>query len=266
MRPPALSRFALAICWLVVAPALAWADDDGARVAAAIDGDTLRLTDGRELRLIGLRAPKAGPRVDARERAFAADARDRAFAAEATRLLDAQSAGKTLTLDTGGLAQDRRGRLLAQATTEAGIWLQGAMLAAGLARVETFADNRARAAEMLAMEAEARAAGRGLWADPRFRVLTAEEAERVVDGFHLVEGRVLRVTERRDRLYMDFGPDWRRDFTVSIAKRDRAAFRAAGIDLAKLVGATLRMRGWVRVYNGPMIEATHPEQIELIGP
>jgi hypothetical protein len=76
---------------------------------------------------------------------------------------------------------------------------------------------------------------------------------------------VLRVTERRDRLYLDFGPDWRRDFTVSIAKRDRAAFRAAGIDPAGLLDASVRVRGWVRVHNGPMIEATHPEQIELIG-
>jgi hypothetical protein len=140
------------------------------------------------------------------------------------------------------------------------------MLEAGLARVETFADNRARAAEMLAVEARARAAGRGLWADARFRVWTAAEAERLVEGFHLVEGRVQRVTERRDRLYVDFGPDWRRDFTVSIAKRDRARFRAAGVDLASLVDATVRVRGWVRAYNGPMIEATHPEQIERIGP
>jgi endonuclease YncB( thermonuclease family) len=258
MHPSILRHPAFALGCLIAALALAPAPVRGEswRVEAAIDGDTLRLEDGRELRLVGLRAPKAGPRADARERALAA---------EATRTLDRLAAGKVLDAAIGGPARDRRGRILAQATTAEGVWLQGAVLAAGLARVETFADNRARAAAMLALEAEARAAGRGLWADPRFRVMSAAEAERLVDGFHLVEGRVLRVTERRDRLYLDFGPDWRRDFTVSIAKRDRAAFRAAGIDPAGLLDASVRVRGWVRVHNGPMIEATHPEQIELIG-
>jgi len=256
MASPAPTFAALAVFCLAASLALPAEADDTSRVATAIDGDTLRLEDGRELRLTGLRAPKAGPRADARERAFAA---------EATRFLAALAAGQDVTLAIGGLAQDRRGRVLAQATTLAGVWLQGAVLGAGLARVETFADNRARAAEMLAIEAAARAAGRGLWADPRFRVLEAAEAERLVDGYHLVEGRVQRVTERRDRLYLDFGPDWRRDFTVSIIRRERALFRAAGVDPATLAGAAVRVRGWVRVYNGPMIEATHPEQIELIG-
>ena len=75
-----------------------------------------------------------------------------------------------------------------------------------------------------------------------------------------------RVTERRGRFYLDFGADWRRDFTVAIALGDRARFRAAGLDPAGLEGATLRVRGWMRRLNGPMIEATHPEQIERLAP
>jgi hypothetical protein len=31
------------------------------------------------------------------------------------------------------------------------------------------------------------------------------------------------------------------------------------------VGREIRVRGWLEFYNGPMIEATHPEQIELLG-
>jgi hypothetical protein len=31
-----------------------------------------------------------------------------------------------------------------------------------------------------------------------------------------------------------------------------------------LAGRLLRVRGWLREWNGPMIEATHPEQIELL--
>jgi len=251
MRVPALAVLALALAGLAAGAEA----DETVRAERAIDGDTLLLADGRELRLVGLRAPKPGPR---------GDQRDRALAADATRALGGLAAGKTLVLAVGGLERDRRGRVLAQATTESGQWLQGAMLALGLARVETFADNRARAREMLSIEAEARAQGRGLWGDARYRVLDAAEPDRIAEGFQLVEGKVERVTERRDRVYLDFGPDWRRDFTVSIARRDRATFRTGGLDLAALAGAVLRVRGWVRPFNGPMIETTHPEQIELI--
>ena len=153
---------------------------------------------------------------------------------------------------------------MVQATTDQGLWLQGALLEAGLARVETFADNHRRASDMLAIEAAARGAGRGLWSDPRFRVLGAAEAETAGEGFHLVEGRVVRVVERRDRFYLDFGQDWRRDFSVTILKRDRAAFKTAGLDPAELGDARLRVRGWMRMFNGPMIDLTHPQQIERL--
>ena len=41
---------------------------------------------------------------------------------------------------------------------------------------------------------------------------------------------------------------------------------AAGIDPEEYEGRTVRTRGWVKSYNGPMIEATHPEQIEVLAP
>ena len=37
-----------------------------------------------------------------------------------------------------------------------------------------------------------------------------------------------------------------------------------GIDIAAYAGKRVRVRGWVARYNGPMIEATHPEQIEIL--
>lgn len=235
---------AAAAAWLQVVPAGA----DPGTVDAVLDADTLRLEDGRELRLTGLRVSRPADR-------WSQAARD---------LLQGRAVGRRVTLDPPVPATDRRGRFLAQATTADGLWLQGLLLEAGLARVETYADNHARAAEMLAIEAAARTAGRGLWSDPRLRVLGAAEAETAGEGFHLVEGRVVRVVERRDRFYLDFGQDWRRDFSVTILKRDRAAFAAAGLDPAGLGDARLRVRGWMRMFNGPMIDATHPQQIERL--
>ena len=217
-------------------------------VAAVPEADTLRLADGRQVRLTGLRIARPADR----------------WTQAAQALLEARALGQRAILDPSDPVRDRRGHLLAQVTIDPGLWLQGAVLEAGLARVETFADQHARAAEMLAIEARARAAGRGLWSDPRFRVLGAAEAEAAREGFHVVEGQVARVAERRDRFYLDFGQDWRRDFSVAILKRDRAAFVAAGLDPATLADARLRVRGWMRMFNGPMIDATHPAQIERL--
>ena len=68
----------------------------------------------------------------------------------------------------------------------------------------------------------------------------------------------------RGRIYLNFGLDWRTDVTVGIGKREGRAFERAGFDLLSLNGKRVRVRGWLRRRNGPMIEATHPEQIEIL--
>jgi hypothetical protein len=72
------------------------------------------------------------------------------------------------------------------------------------------------------------------------------------------------VGEGGGRLYLNFTPDWRSDFTISVERKAVGAFAAAGIDLKTVAGARLRVRGFLAWRNGPMIEASHPEQIELL--
>jgi hypothetical protein len=169
-----------------------------------------------------------------------------------------------VTLTFGGRRMDRYGRLLAHLHLSDGRWIQGEMLALGLARVYSFADNRALVEEMLALERAAREASRGIWSHPFYRVIRVEETPSFIDSFQLVEGRVLKVAVVKSRGYLNFGPDWREDFTISIAPRDRKLFEADGAGLEDLEGRLIRVRGWIKSFNGPMIEATHPEQIELL--
>lgn len=230
-------------------------DGGTGRVARLLDGDTLALADGALVRLVGIRAPKPPPEgpPDSRWPEAARDA------------LAALARGRAVRLGYGGRREDRHGRLLAHLFRDDGLWIQGALLARGLARVYSFRDNRALVREMLAIEAEARAAGRGIWSDAAYAVRRAgPHLPRA--RFLIVEGRVRRAVEARGHLYLDFGDDWRRDFTVHIAPRDRPLFRAAGFDARALEDRTIRVRGWVKWRNGPMIDATHPEQIEPTGP
>jgi micrococcal nuclease len=147
------------------------------------------------------------------------------------------------------------------------VWLQEALVGQGLARVYSFADNRACADRLLASEKEARARRLGLWRSSAYRIQDATDRERLgrlIHSYQLVEGTVVAVGEGRGRLYLNFAEDWRRDFTVSVARKHLRAFAEAGIDLKALAGKRIRARGWLAWWNGPMIEATHPEQIEVL--
>ena len=120
---------------------------------------------------------------------------------------------------------------------------------------------------MLTAERSARAAGRGLWADPNFAPLQAENLPRLAaerGHFALVEGKVLSVRESGATIYVNFGRRWTRDFTVIILKRMQRTFAGAGVEPKQLEGHRIRVRGWIEQRGGPIIVAEAPEQIEMI--
>jgi micrococcal nuclease len=231
-------------------------------VAAILDGETLRLTDGRTVRLIGAKAPRPplGWRGD----------QPWPFVEEAKARLESLALGKPVELGFAGRRSDRHGNLLAQVFVPTGggrLWLQQELVAGGMARVYSFPDNRACVDELLAREAEARSERRGLWTASAYRIVGALDLERLgrlIHTYQLVEGRVVAVGEGAGRIYLNFEADWRRDFTVSVERKQASRFAASGIDLKALTGRRLRVRGTLAWRNGPMIEASHPEQIELL--
>ena len=56
--------------------------------------------------------------------------------------------------------------------------------------------------------------------------------------------------------------DWRTDFTIAIAPADRRALEPECFDITALKGRFIRVRCWLKFFNGPMIEATHLDQVE----
>jgi len=215
-----------------------------ANVAAVRDGRTLLLADGRELRLIGI------------------EVSDDSRAAMETLV-----AGHSLRLERLGSELDRYGRLVAFAFTgDAQPSVQQALLEQGNARVTARVGDKPCADALLTAERAARAARRGLWADPNFAPLSAENLTRLQaerGQFALVEGKVLSVRESGATIYVNFGRRWTRDFTVTIPRRLGKAFTTAGVEPKKLEGRRIRVRGWLEQRGGPIITAEAPEQIEF---
>jgi endonuclease YncB( thermonuclease family) len=230
------------------------------KVSAVVDGRTFVLEDGRELRLAGIEVPAAMPGPHDAPVLPAAQAGK----AELQQLIG----GREVALKRLGPEADRYGRRLVHvfvALEDAQVWAQRAMVERGHARVAARLDPDC-AKELLAAERSARAAGVGLWSEPRFGLRPADNpADILADRgrFTLVEGKIISVRESGGTVYLNFGRRWTRDFAVTVPKRNERLFTAAGIELKKLEGRRVRIRGWVEERGGPRIEAHGPEQIEI---
>ena len=91
----------------------------------------------------------------------------------------------------------------------------------------------------------------------------ARGASAIFGMFALVEGTVLSVRESGGTIYVNFGRRWSDDFTVTVLKRNERRFTAAGLELKKLAGQQVRVRGTIEERGGPWIEAAVPSQIEI---
>ena len=85
-----------------------------------------------------------------------------------------------------------------------------------------------------------------------------------LNRFALVTGRVRKALVVKGRGYLNFGDDWRTDFTIAISPKARRIFERGEMDISAYTGKRVRVRGWVKRFNGPMIEVTHPEQVEIL--
>lgn len=233
------------------------------RVIRVIDGDTFVIDSGRDVRLVGLQAPK----LPLGRKGFEPWPLGQA----SKQALSNLTLGRKIRLMYGGSREDRHGRILAHVLilsddvqASKGIWLAKAMLVQGMARVYTFRDNRSCVPELLRSEGSARANDLGIWADAFYAVRGADHLRSEVDTFQLVEGRVVGASVRSDGVYLDFGEDWRTDFTGFIANRNLKRFEKEGLMPLDLAHSHVRLRGWLDYRNGPMMELTHPEQIEVL--
>lgn len=253
------------ICWI---PSVAQADinwenlvmGETSRVTEIIDGDTIiidpPINGATEIRLVGIQAPK----LPLGRKGFEAWP----LSDESKAALSALILGKDVTVYYGGRKLDRHGRLLAHIRTRDGVWAQGRMIRSGMARVYSFVDNRSEVGALLEQESLARSENEGIWAHPYYAVRTPDTVSAFIGQYELVEGASTAIAEVNGRIYMNFGEDWRKDFTITVEKKSRKLFDAIGIDLLSLTGRHIRIRGWVRSFNGPLINLNHPERLEIL--
>ncbi len=218
------------------------------RVSAVLDARTFRLDDGREVRLIGIELPEE-------------------IAMRGPDTVTSLIGGREITLHGPDDKPDRYGRQPAFVFAKGSeISIQSELLARGEALASGTIADKACSSTLLAAEATARAARRGIWAGSA-ALKNAERPDDILAGtgrFAVVEGTISSARLAGATFYVNFGRRWTRDFAVTISRRMVPSFETAGIDLKSLKDKRVRVRGWIEARGGPRIEATRPGQIELI--
>lgn len=232
-------------------------------VSSILDGDTLYFEDGLKVRLAAMQAPK----LPLGRKGFKAWP----MGEEAKAALTALTQKRRVQLFYGGETRDRYGRALAQVYTlnaagERDLWVQEEMVRFGLARVYTWPDTWQDSEALYAAERKARDSKRGIWGDPYYAVRSPEPnmLAQDVDSFQLVEGIITSAADVRGTIYLNFGADYKTDFTIVVAKKNRRNLERAGLDPMSLEGAKVRIRGWIELQNGPMIWLDDPHRLEIL--
>jgi micrococcal nuclease len=223
-------------------------------ITGLTDAGTLMTAEGQEIVLAGLAFPEVPD-------ATSELSRDAALATAVARLA---TAGPVRLTAAG--SPDRYGRLRANVYAEDGRWVQGELVAAGLAVVRLDGGETACAQSLLALEAKARWAGAGLWGDARITAKATDEASLFakIGLYGLVEGRVVSVGYGSRMVFLDFGRHFRTDFTVMVRNALVPRLVEAGITVESLAGRMIRVRGVIEESGGPAIRLADPLALELL--
>lgn len=229
------------------------------RVERIVDGDTLLTIDGDFVRLLDINTPEI--HHDGTPSEPFAETAKKALA----QLLPPQT---EILLQFGDSRKDRYKRLLAHIyTAEGNNWVNGYMVKEGFAHVYSFPDNAFKAEELIPLETTARKAKKGIWSLPRWQVLDASQTipDDKIGQFSIVQGRVLHTAEVKGIIYLNFGEDWRTDFSVEIPHKYLKKFTDKNIDPASYYKRKkLNVRGRLKPVNGILVTVTHPEQLTIL--
>ncbi|AZD19788.1 nuclease, putative [Pseudomonas chlororaphis subsp. aurantiaca] len=226
------------------------------QVQRVVDGDTLRLTDGRSVRMIGLNAPELGKKGRS----------DEPFAVAARQRLQAlvKASNGRVGLLPGRESKDHYGRTLAHVYGADGANLEAQLLAEGLGYQVAVAPNVDLFSCQQVAERSARQARLGLWRQSS--VLKADQIK--TSGFALLSGRVSKVQRNRGGIWIELQDS----VVLRIAPNLLGQFDVAQLD--RLPGQRIEARGWVldRSRKGGlksgqarwMLPLTHPGMFQLV--
>jgi endonuclease YncB( thermonuclease family) len=225
-------------------------DKDHTReVEKVIDGDTLVLQGGERVRFVGVDAPEAGEPLYEEAREF----QEKVLLGRRARVEPCKEEPR-----------DDYGRTLAFVHKD-DLDVGAQLLRYGLARTLFVGPcGRAVARDYRKAEREAFRGGRGIWSLQEPRRVPHDGAGRYVGCLMSVTGKVANVHAGAKAFHLNFGKDYRTDFTVVLFRKDLARLLGEGLQpVTAYKGRDVEVTGMLREYNGPEIIVEAADQIVL---
>lgn len=247
---------------LVVAAALSLPPDSfcatgSYKVTDVVDGDTVTLSNGRNVRYIGIDTPEVRRR-QGRQWLYAPEP----YALQAKELNAGLVSGREVTLEFDQRREDKYGRWLCY-VYNGDRMVNEEMLRNGLAIFNVYPPNNKYVERLVAAQDQAKREKLGLWKD--LPVISDKEAFRYDGKVVTVRGTVADIGLGKSTVYLNFVKGKKDDFTAVIWKSNVQYFKGLGFAVPEgFLGRTIEVTGKIKNDNGPQMVVYHPSQIKVI--
>jgi micrococcal nuclease len=217
----------------------------------------VKLSNGKLLRYIGIDTPEVNIKKDNRFQYS-----PQPYSLEAKEYNRHLVEGKVVKVEFDLNKYDKYGRLLGYCFVE-DIFVNAKLIEEGYAVLYTYPPNVKYADLFVNLQNQARDKKKGLWAS--YSLIEASEAHLYINQIRRVRGKVLSTYESDKCVYLNFGRDYKSDFTVVIFKNSLSAFQSININpVDSYRGKTVEVTGRIKEYNGPEIIVNSPYEIEVV--
>ena len=222
-------------------------------VKKVFDGDSILLSDGREVRYIGIDTPETGGYKP-----------EEYYGEEAREINEGLVLGKEVTLEFDVERVDGYGRILAYVYA-GDTFVNLEMVRRGAAVAMPYPPNLKHHKELsIAME-DAREEGVGIWKYPDLWMIAQYDAHKYLGLSKTVVGRVVSTQAKDFGVFLNFGVDYRTDFTTFIPSKYLPYFHDEGISYPEIhyMGRVVEITGVLHEEKGPSITVYSPCQIYI---
>ncbi len=217
-------------------------------VKKVYDGDTVQLSDGRKIRLLGINTPEIEHSNQAEQEGGEL----------AKKWLTEALIGKKVRLEFDQEKRDKYQRYLAHIFTEQDLHLNRELVRLGFASVNVFPPNLKYVPELVEAEGEAEVSKLGIWAYSEYGVKSVQQlTKKNKQGWQRISGSVATIKVTAKNVYLKFVED----FEVGIKKEHLVYFD----NLKALKGKKIEVRGWVnRHKNAYTMWIKHPSALRKL--
>lgn len=228
-----------------------------ASVAYIYDGDTIKLSDGRKIRLIGINTPERGR--DGKK--------DEPFALAATKQLQQiiKASKNQVKIVYGKDKHDRYKRLLAHIFTLKNENITATLLEKGMGFTLAIPPNIQLLGCYKKAEQHAQNLKRGIWHHSYSNIINVAILNKTAHGFHQVSGTVDRIGESRTSLWLNLNSKTGTKFALRILKKELPYFNR--YQPKNLLNRQVVARGWIyKIKDEQRMTIHHPFSLRILNP